>query len=160
MMRSFYQFLDRRKYAPRQTLTNDPTTVEMYEKYPGQFQQKVIASGEPFDPNWYATSGGVGPKESTTMYGDPGYNYLASGYPELGKTIGEPSQYWNALLHPQAAAARKPAAPAHDPLAAALMAQGAPAPAAARPNTDATLAMSLDEQMRRAMAAQGLGVAA
>ncbi len=52
---------------------------------------------------------------------------------------------WAQLMNPQAATA-----PAPDPLAAALLAK---APAAARPNTDPTLAMSLDEQLRRALAA-------
>jgi hypothetical protein len=98
LMRTFTQHLDRRQSAPHEILTNDPTTLDMYAKYPGQFnEQRVFDSGQPYDPSWYSTTGAKGPQERHVQYGDPGYNYAGSSYPGQGENVGQYSQYWTDL---------------------------------------------------------------
>jgi hypothetical protein len=127
IMRNYYQFMDRRKFAPRQDTGESPF--------------EMIGANE-CGPLWGPTG-----KSAERWYGEPGYDYAASGYPEPGKYIGTESAFWQQLMNPQAApaTARKPAAPAPDPLAAALTAHSAPA------NTDPMLATQMDEMMRRVL---------
>jgi hypothetical protein len=93
-MRLWQQFTDREQTAPTYVPTDNPG-VEV-----GGGEGTTWIEGT--KAGWYGAGGGPGSTNTTNAvgYGQPGYNYAGSGYPDPGQYVGAPSPIWNTLLNP------------------------------------------------------------